>query len=547
MRRLLIVLPLIGYLAASLALFSHGITAGNIFQPGTDPIAYIWFLKWWPYAISHGINPFLTHALWSPVGFSVLWANSIPTLALLMWPVTTLASAETSWNFLCLAAPALNAYAAFLLIRYLVKEGRAALVGGFLFGFSPYISSHMLGHISLTVVALVPLIALIAVRRAKREISRRSFVAALSLLVLLQFGISMEVLATSALFGTIAYVAFYRSMRSSLDLKGLAIDTLISAAICVVLLSPAFYFLWLGSNQLPKIINSPIVFSNDMLGFLVPMQTVWLGGDALANFTRHFSATASEQNAYLGLPLIMVAIIAFRAFRHEAWRRPLGWTTLIAAVTSLGPIVWIAGHHFKVPLPGIIPMFLPLLKHALPSRFALYTSLGVAIFVSAWLARSPTRSKYAAATLCAVFILPNPGAFSFVSHDTPAVFSDPASVDRLNQRGAVVVLPYGRAGNSVLWQLRADFRFKMAGGYVGFTPKAFEAWPAIDYFSATTLPVPQLDFKANVLAFCIAHGVGSIVAENGTPAALIDQLHALNWPTRRVGDAEVIDVPPSSQ
>jgi hypothetical protein len=541
------VLPLIGYLAASLALFSHGISTGNVFQPGTDPIAYIWFLKWWPYAISHGIDPFLTHMLWSPTGFSVLWANSIPTLAIFMWPVTALMGAETSWSILCLAAPALNAYSAFLLIRYLVRNGWAAAVGGFLFGFSPYISSHMLGHISLTVVALVPLIALVAVRRAKREIGRPSFVATLSLFVLLQFGISMEVLATSALFGSVAYVAFYLSMRTSLDMKGLAIDTLISAAICIVLLSPAFYSLWLGSKQLPKIINSPIVFSNDMLGFLVPMQTVWLGGDALANFTRHFSATASEQNAYLGAPLIALAVTAFRGAKDEAWGRPLCWTTLIAAVTSLGPIVWIAGHHFKVPLPGIIAMFLPLLKHALPSRFALYTSLGVAVFVSAWLTRSPSRLKYAVAALCAIFILPNPGAFSFVSYHTPTVFSDRASVDRLNRRGAIVVLPYGRAGNSVLWQLRADFSFKMAGGYVGFTPKAFAAWPAIEYFSATNLPVPPSDFKRNLLEFCVANGVGSVVVESGTPAALIDQLHALNWPTRKVGDAEVIDVPSSPQ
>ncbi|SAL51145.1 hypothetical protein AWB64_05444 [Caballeronia sordidicola] len=547
MRRLSVVLPLVGYLAASLALFSHGISTGSVFQPGTDPIAYIWFLKWWPYAISHGVDPFLTHLLWSPTGFSVLWANSIPTLAILMWPVTALKGAETSWSVLCLAAPALNAYSAFLLLRYLVKNGRPAAIGGFIFGFSPYISSHVLGHISLTVVALVPLIALMAVRRANREISKRSFVTTLSLIVLLQFGISMEVLATSALFGSVAYVAFYLSMRTSLDMKGLAIDTLISAAICIVLLSPAFYSLWLGSKQLPKIINSPIVFSNDVLGFLVPMQTVWLGGDALASFTRRFSATASEQNAYLGVPLIVVAIIAFRSARQEAWGRPLGWTTLIAALMSLGPIVWIAGHHFKMPLPGIIAMFLPLLKHALPSRFALYTSLGIAVFVSAWLARSPSRVKYAFALLAAIFILPNPGAFSFVSYSTPTVFSDPASVDRLNQRGTVVVLPYGRAGNSILWQLRADFRFKMAGGYVGFTPKAFEAWPAIDYFSAATLPVPQPDFKTNVLAFCIDHGVGSIVVESGTPAVLTEQLHALHWPTRKVGDAEVIEVPSSPQ
>jgi hypothetical protein len=31
----------------------------------------MWALSWWPHAISHGINPFVTHYLWSPTGVNV--------------------------------------------------------------------------------------------------------------------------------------------------------------------------------------------------------------------------------------------------------------------------------------------------------------------------------------------------------------------------------------------------------------------------------------------------------------------------------------------
>jgi len=269
------------YFFASLFFFSHGMLSNQVFQPGADPIASIWFLNWWPYAISRGLNPLVTHYLWSPIGFSLLWATSIPTLAFLVWPGTVFWDAETTYNILCLLAPALNAYAAFLLVKYLTRNARAAFFCGYLFGFSPYVASHMLGHLNLAFVPLVPLMLLVCIRRARNQIGRFSFIATLTVLVLLQFGISTEVLATSALLGAVTYFTFFFTHRRSIDMVGLAVDTGIGAIACSVLLSPAFYFLWLGAEQVPDGINSPVIFSNDLLGFIVPMQTTWIGGEAL--------------------------------------------------------------------------------------------------------------------------------------------------------------------------------------------------------------------------------------------------------------------------
>ncbi len=33
-----------------------------------DPAAYMWALSWWPHAIAHGLNPFVTHYLWPQPG-----------------------------------------------------------------------------------------------------------------------------------------------------------------------------------------------------------------------------------------------------------------------------------------------------------------------------------------------------------------------------------------------------------------------------------------------------------------------------------------------
>src|SRR5713226_4781395 len=50
---------------------------GNGTHPA-DPEAFFWFLNWWPYAIGHGINPFVTHAVYAPGGLDVATTTSVP-------------------------------------------------------------------------------------------------------------------------------------------------------------------------------------------------------------------------------------------------------------------------------------------------------------------------------------------------------------------------------------------------------------------------------------------------------------------------------------
>lgn len=533
------------YGVASLLFYAGGIRGGQIFMAHGDSLAYIWFLKWWPFAVSNNLDPFITGHVWSPIGFNMLWATSIPTLAFLAWPVTAAISAETSWNILCLAAPALNACAAYLLIDYLVRDRIAACLGGFIFGFSPYVTGHMLGHVSLSFVPLVPIAALLGIQRARRSIGRRSYVICLSLLVVLQFGISMEVLATTAMFAGIAYALLWSGYRHSADMKGLAIDTGAAAAVCLAVLWPAFRLLLIGAEQTPDVLNSPLVFSNDLLNFIVPSRTMLLGGQAFEFLSSTFTANASEQDAYIGVPLIVLAAVAFAALRHERWAKPLAVMTLIAVVASLGPSLWIGGRIVGIPMPWATFDVMPLIRHALPARLALYTSLGIAVLIGAWLSRRPGRTRYAAALVGILFIVPNPSVFSFVSYASPAVFAHADDATKINSLGPSVVLPFGSSGNATLWQVRSDMRFKMVGGYIGFTPRYFALFPATRYFSSVGVLVTDDEFKRDMLAFCLANSVGSIVLTSGTPRGVVERLRDLKWRSEVVGNSEVI-IPPAT-
>jgi hypothetical protein len=67
------------YLAVSL--FYFGTTRNyshRYLRWGAERIAYIWFLNWWPWAIAHGLNPFVSYYIWYPQGFNMTWAGSVP-------------------------------------------------------------------------------------------------------------------------------------------------------------------------------------------------------------------------------------------------------------------------------------------------------------------------------------------------------------------------------------------------------------------------------------------------------------------------------------
>ena len=38
---------------------------------------FVWSLAWWPHAISSGIDPLVTHAIWAPVGVNLAWVTSV--------------------------------------------------------------------------------------------------------------------------------------------------------------------------------------------------------------------------------------------------------------------------------------------------------------------------------------------------------------------------------------------------------------------------------------------------------------------------------------
>ena len=317
------------YLFLSLLYFGKLGDWGHMyFGWGLDPIQFIWFLNWWPWAIAHRLNPFISYYVWYPQGFNLTWATSVPVAALLMWPLTWLASPVVSYDVLSLVAPALSAWTGFLLARYLTRNTPASFIGGYLFGFSSYELGEMLGHLNLNLIFVVPLFVLLAVQRVRGDLSRPRFVAALALAMFVQLGFSSEILATTCLFGAITWAIFlvFATEEERRRLWTVAWEIILGAGIMALVAAPFLYF-FLAHNRadIPPQIHDPAGMSNDPLNYLLPYEI--LPGRTLFWANRlpalHAYSDNAGYDAYLGLPLILILVLQLRELRRRPYLKPL--------------------------------------------------------------------------------------------------------------------------------------------------------------------------------------------------------------------------------
>src|SRR5712692_1337620 len=160
--------------AAAIALIVYGVLAVALFantwmHPTTwsigvntgDPQQFMWFLSWPMFAISHRDNPLFTNYQFYPSGVNLMWNTSVLLPGLVLSPITRLGGPVLAYNVLVTVSFALSAWTAFMLIRRFVSSQVAAAVGAALYGFSPALTAHALGHPNLTAAFMPPVVLLL--------------------------------------------------------------------------------------------------------------------------------------------------------------------------------------------------------------------------------------------------------------------------------------------------------------------------------------------------------------------------------------------------
>ena len=173
------------YLALSIIVFGRGLfgyLSDFYFGIGVDPGLMMWSLVWWPHALAHGLNPFLTKIIWAPLGFNLTWSTTITLASLLFAPLTLTMGPVATYNVLCLMSLPIDALCAFILCWHITRDYSASLLGGYIFGFSPFMLGQLTsGHLHLLLAFSVPLSIYLVLLRTEEQTQPAQFYPSTSL------------------------------------------------------------------------------------------------------------------------------------------------------------------------------------------------------------------------------------------------------------------------------------------------------------------------------------------------------------------------------
>lgn len=501
-----------------------------------DARLYMWSFEWTPHAVSNGLDPFHTDLVYAPGGADLRWATTMPGPAVVLWPVTAAFGALASVNVAMLLGPALTAWAGYLVCRRVTKAFWPSVAGGWFAGFGSYMVAQMFGHVNLVLLFPAVLGVYLTVRRTEGSIGTIRYVGFLALCVMGLFSISTELVATASLFGAVALLgafAFGGDARGRLLRTGLeAIGAYVVAALVLSpILVPAL-------SEAPSDPVRPATRASvDLLSFVVPRRSMWLGGQRYAQTTLEFTSSSSEDGAYLGI-VVLTMLVAFAVAR---WRSRQTWLLLafiaFAALLSLGPVLHVRGVE-GFWLPGALLADLPIMEHATPQRFAAYMWLPVGVIAAIWLSTAKEGWAwprwiivgFAAITLLPAVSVPPRGR----EIPVPSFFADGTFAEHLDPEDIVFPIPT-RKGDEMIWQAASDFRVRLAQGYIGPIPPEYSG-EGLAKGLAKIHPFPYVPTVGALERYVDLHDVTAFVSSTEATPMFEDVLRDAGWRPQRVGD-----------
>jgi hypothetical protein len=510
----------------ALPLISH-LNVPNIRQYWTDPQFYVWSMRWWPYAVSHGINPLFSNQIGAPHGYDLAWATTTPSVALLMWPVTAMFGVLVSYNIVLLLVPPVSAWAMFIVARRLTGRFWPALLAGAVYGFSPFELTHnWQGQPNLTVIMIFPLMAYLVLLWWDGTLGRIGYVIWMTVAMALQFYTFNEAFAdmTAVWAGALVIglaVAGRAYWRTVARLAGL---TAVAYAGAVVLAAP--YLLYSLRHFQPTLTRQEPAFSLQFIRLIVPTSQQMFGLNSLIRYSNHIGRRGID--AYVGIPLlVIVLLLAVFAWSNRV-NRLLAIGLVFTFALAAGPVLVVTGHD-TYRLPSASLWGLPIARSAEPSRFIVFAYLVLALALALWLA-VPGRNKLLLAArwglgllAVAAIITDTPTSYQAVS-PLPLNYRPPPAIRAVNQLpafitqglyrqylrpGEIVVILTQRGNAGMLFQAAANFYFRIAGGYINASLTPVDALPHPVTLVAHPNRVADQMFKD----YLRSAGVGAIIVE----------------------------------
>ncbi len=446
-------------------------------QPG-DPMKFMQFLAWYPFALGHGLNPLLDTFVNLPRGSNMMWDTTMPFVAVALWPVTVAFGPILAYNVALTGALVLDGWCSYLWLRGHVRSAGPAWLAGLAVLLGPYVSARLHGHLNL--LYFFP--AVLIVREVERLVSGRGFAGwrwpglRIGALAVVQLLCCEEVLALAAVVLATVGVVLVLRHTEWVTRNVVALGRAAAAAGVTFLVGASLPLLYqfFGPGRVVGPIQPPNFYVTDLENFVLPGPFGAFMPHSVAVVTSVWTGYGIESDGYIGVPLLLLSIFVVMRWRRDPWVVAVGVATLGAAVWSLGPYLHIGGRTYaQIPLPGRLLEVLPVLDNVLPARFALFMDLGLAALLGLFLDRivfngrngRRTAAVVAAVAACAPLAPQFPVAAT--GPDTPRYFLPGGDVRSLSEGTVALVVPYGddeQTMGPMLWQAMAGFRFRMVSG-----------------------------------------------------------------------------------
>lgn len=495
---------------AYLPIWEHGWTRWMLDVNPGDPVLSVWYLAWTPYALAHGGSLLFTHHLNAPYGLNLAWQTAVPLLGLVLTPLTVTMGPVASYNLAMTLAPAAAALSLYVVAVRLGLRRPAAMVGGYIYGFGPFMLGQGLTHLHLVASFLFPFI-FYRLHRTVVADAHRPFVDGLMLGALLcaQYFISSEMLSDAAVLTAVGLVLYVVAAPRSYRRVVAALPTFLIAAVAAgaVLAYPAWFLLH-GPQRVDGL-TGLWVYSSSLLGVIVPTSnelfhaTPWLAKANAAVF-----GALDENGVYLGIPLLV--LLAWSLARARTQRRAAFWATLaiVSVIMSLGPVLIISVRSTGIPLPMALLDQVPLLGGAVPARYSLFADMFAGFTAAAALSEIGSKigsgfrwRPFFRGTFVAAFVLAPilPGLWPYPAGPTavPAYFRS-GGVGKGPAVRTVVTYPFVAPlhDQAMLWQATARMRFKLVGAYaVVPTPRGGYAYQPVPSLLEVALRAYYLGLK----------------------------------------------------
>jgi len=464
----------------------------NAFRQSGDPQDVnqaTWFLRYAATAIEHFRLPALsTMALNAPHSVNLMWNTSLLLPGIVITPVTALFGPQIGLDALLVLGFAGSAASMYYVLRRWQASELAAFLGGALYGFSPALVDSGIGHYSLVLAILPPLI----IDRVLRLVTNRGTALRngiwIGLLVAAQLFVSEEALVDTVIATILVLVvlALCRPRDVLSRIRPLLVGLATAGVIALVLCARALWVQFHGVSAhggATVIINYQGHKTN--LGtlpyaFINPSSLVLLHTHATGNIANYYPQPLPEYLAYLGVPLIIVLLAAIVRFWNYLPIRVAGLTVILLEWLGMGAAPIRSG-IFTLPgwlLPWGAIQHLPLLGAMVPDRFCILADIGAAAVLafSLDLARSGKVAPFAnwrngslVATAIAVIALlplaPAPYGRSSTGQ-LPAGYTATFKALHLPSDARVLLAPFPYAGTSQVmrWQANTGYPATMIGG-----------------------------------------------------------------------------------